>query len=791
VAGQLQLLNGKLTQGANTLTIAGISPVRTSGTIDASNAAATLAFTNSSPVTLPPSIFTGNVNNFTISGTGGVTASSDFTINGVLNLLSANPSATKGSLDLWDGSAIKTLTMGASSTTTGTGDVSGIVKRTAFVTGTAYSFGNQFTTLSFAPGGTLPSEIGVEIKPGEAPSWKPDAIQRTYDIVQIGGSATGVTLKLHYLNSELNGNAEADLYSWDYQPLANPVILEKHNRTGQSMTDKWVSASIADVSHFGNSYNDHPWTLAKSVYATIQGSKGWRMIASPTITTFSDLLSNWISQGVPGSSYPDKQPNFLWFNETDTMTTNMSWRTSKYDSIIVPGRGYFLYVFDSISQATPTSPIYSDQLPRQMTSLGNAYFPGNFSYSGTNHHVTFTPRVGGQVSQSTTDTIFYDTNIADEGWNLLGNPTISTLDWDAPSGWTKTNLDNTIYIWDPAVNQYRVWNGIDGNLPLSDGLISPFQAFWVRANHENPALDFTSDVLTSGGTFYGGTSAKSVASSPTPSAISLSLNASGLEGDVLVSFKEDGKVGPDPWDGYRLEPLSNSWMELFTLSSADHTMPLVINNLPSDGPDCINLPLFVGGQYNGVAVEGTYTLNWELPSDWPSDWAIALNDHGQKKAISMRKEHSYTFSVGNTKSATVDTIKNFNVPVLPPSVINPVSIGSKLKSSTQVPPFSIVIQKGQSKDDPVYLASEPALLQNYPNPFVQNTTLRFSLPSPATVTLKVFDVYGHLIDVVADGNFETGIHYFPWNANNTKPGIYLLQMDAGEIVKTKKLVITN
>ncbi len=32
------------------------------------------------------------------------------------------------------------------------------------------------------------------------------------------------------------------------------------------------------------------------------------------------------------------------------------------------------------------------------------------------------------------------------GWNLVGNPYSSSIDWDAATGWTKTNLNNAIYI---------------------------------------------------------------------------------------------------------------------------------------------------------------------------------------------------------------------------------------------------------------------------------------------------------------------------------------------------------
>ncbi|MFZ4522473.1 MAG: T9SS type A sorting domain-containing protein, partial [Bacteroidales bacterium] len=787
INGTLDLSMGTLTLGSGILGING-TVTRITGSVTAGSSSTINVGGNATQLSLPGSTFTSNsVNNFTISRSSGVIINSNLSVAGVLDLQTSNPASTQGCLE----TGSYALLMGPLATTTGPGDVNGIVTRTSLSPNTLYTFGNQFTTMMFSAGGILPSAISVKITLGVIPSWKTDAIQRIYDISQSGGSSTAVTLNLHYLDSELNSNAETGLYTWDYHSFPTPVILEKHAKTTQSVIDNWVSTTISDIGHFANAFNLHPWSLAKSNFVTFMGTKGWRMITSPTLTTSADLLTGFISQGVPGSTYPANQPNFLWFDETDTLTTNMSWRTSVYNDNLVPGRGYYFYVFDSISG------IYSDTLPRQMTSSGNAYFPGGFTYSGANHHVTYTPRVGGQTSQTPNDTIFYDTNIDDQGWNLMGNPTISTLDWDAPLGWTKTNIDNTIYIWDPAVNQFRVWNGINGT--LENGLISPFQAFWVKASNPSPALSFSSQVLTTGGTFYGGTAVKSKPLTAAPEAINLSLNSAGLESDILISFKDDGKTGPDTWDAYRLEPLSNSWMEFFTLSSPSHTMPLVINNLPADGPECINLPLYVGGQRDGRQLEGTYTMNWEIPASWPADWSVSLNDHSEQKAVSMRREHSYTFTVSNTKSAVIQTgegiqgtgISNGNVPMLPPSVIDPVAAGSRLKSATELPPFSIIIQKGSTKDDPVYIAPEPALLQNYPNPFGQSTTVRFSLPVPADVTLKIFDIQGHLIDIVVNGHFETGIHNFPWNRKSCKPGFYMLQMHAGDIVKTKKLVITT
>jgi len=142
--------------------------------------------------------------NLTLSGTAGAVASGNMTVNGILNLSVANPSATTGLLSMGS----YTLNMGATATTTGPGDVTGIIKRNSFSANTAYSFGNQYTTLTISAGGTMPADLSIKITLGTAPSWKTSAAKRVYDIVRTGGANTTVTLDLHYLDTELQANAE-------------------------------------------------------------------------------------------------------------------------------------------------------------------------------------------------------------------------------------------------------------------------------------------------------------------------------------------------------------------------------------------------------------------------------------------------------------------------------------------------------------------------------------------------------------------------------------------------------
>lgn len=95
VSGTLTLTAGTLNLDTRTLTYSGTNITRTSGNINASNASAIMAFTNTSALTLPANLFTGNINTLTINGSGGVTLSSATTVESTLNL--TNGVLTNGS----------------------------------------------------------------------------------------------------------------------------------------------------------------------------------------------------------------------------------------------------------------------------------------------------------------------------------------------------------------------------------------------------------------------------------------------------------------------------------------------------------------------------------------------------------------------------------------------------------------------------------------------------------------------------------------------------------------------
>ena len=78
----------------------------------------------------------------------------------------------------------------------------------------------------------------------------------------------------------------------------------------------------------------------------------------------------------------------------------------------------------------------------------------------------------------------------------------------------------------------------------------------------------------------------------------------------------------------------------------------------------------------------------------------------------------------------------------------------------------------------VTLPSEFALEQNYPNPFNPSTSIRFSLPVDAQVTIGVYNLVGEKVAEVASDNFAAGSHQVTFNASTLTSGIYFYQLDA-------------
>lgn len=79
--------------------------------------------------------------------------------------------------------------------------------------------------------------------------------------------------------------------------------------------------------------------------------------------------------------------------------------------------------------------------------------------------------------------------------------------------------------------------------------------------------------------------------------------------------------------------------------------------------------------------------------------------------------------------------------------------------------------------------------QNQPNPFNPVTTIRFGLPRPGRVTMRLYDVAGREVRTLVDEERPAGWHQAVLHASGLSSGVYLCRMEAGEFVDTRKLLL--
>jgi hypothetical protein len=95
----------------------------------------------------------------------------------------------------------------------------------------------------------------------------------------------------------------------------------------------------------------------------------------------------------------------------------------------------------------------------------------------------------GVVSNHTiSSTLYNHNNTYTLGFNLAGNPYPSPINWDAPGGWTKTNIDNAVYYFSAGdTNQYTgtyssYVNGVSSN-GIAGNMIAAMQGFFVHVSN--------------------------------------------------------------------------------------------------------------------------------------------------------------------------------------------------------------------------------------------------------------------------------------------------------------------
>ncbi len=178
---------------------------------------------------------------------------------------------------------------------TGSGVILGTITRThAFADGPAYAFESPSNYVMFASGAASVSSISVNVQQETVPGFPYGAsINRLYSNSITAGGAYSATLRLHYADSELNGNSESTLSLWQkvggtWTPLG---------KTANNATGNWAETNtLANISGLWT-LSDYPNVAAwnGSVSTAWENPANWTLLLGspslPPVATDVALLS--------------------------------------------------------------------------------------------------------------------------------------------------------------------------------------------------------------------------------------------------------------------------------------------------------------------------------------------------------------------------------------------------------------------------------------------------------------------------------------------------------------------
>jgi hypothetical protein len=170
-------------------------------------------------------------------------------------------------------------------------------------------------------------------------------------------------------------------------------------------------------------------------------------------------------------------------------------------------------------------------------------------------------------------------------------------------------------------------------------------------------------------------------------------------------------------------------------------------------------------------------LRWTLTDDIPEEWNIMLEDRLTGQRIDMREQESYRF-----RHASQNRI---NVSEAGETPLQTLEAEGDDRFNIIVSPYESLLGSNTEEERP----GTVELRQNYPNPFNPATNIVYYLPEDSPVRIGIFNVVGQQVATLVDEVMSAGEHSAAWNASDMPSGIYIVQLETGNRVYTRKITL--
>ena len=349
-------------------------------------------------------------------------------------------------------------------------------------------------------------------------------------------------------------------------------------------------------------------------------------------------------------------------------------------------------------------------------------------------------------------TLYNNNNTYTKGFNLVGNPYPSPIDWNA-AGWTKTNIEDALYFFKASITDqyggtYSSWvGGVSNDGSLNMNIIPSMQGFFVHITDGPPwpvtgtlAMNNNVRIFDLNHSF---TKSKGVNLVPLIRLTSGFSDDIASEDPVVIYFDE--KATPDfdtQLDARKL--LNTDWAVANLYAVNPDGAKLSISALAPISDNLLQVPLGLKLNRDGNIIFRIRDVDETL-----TGMRIYLSDivAGIDQDLLPDKEYSVSMAAGEYSNRF---FLNFS------------SVATGIKDNSPKPDlFSIYSTKGILKAEINYIEGEEG-------------------------TLKIYNLLGQAI--IIEDVYEKGYHEFNRVIKN---GIYIVSYTTGSKMSSKKIIIQN
>jgi hypothetical protein len=327
---------------------------------------------------------------------------------------------------------------------------------------------------------------------------------------------------------------------------------------------------------------------------------GWAQLGTPiqgaTLAQWQDDFATSGYTGATGNAggfisvYTYNEPTPGLFDATGSYLP----ATNVTNSIPV-GRGFWLYLGTA---AVNTANITIDVTGQP--TIGNFSFNPSYTNSG---------------------------NPFDDGFNLIANPYPSAIDWLSPN-WTKTNINNAIYMYQADNGQYA---SFVGGISTNGGsrFIASSQGFYIQANAANPVLNIQETAKSASNPVL-------IKEEDPANVLRLQVNGDNVNDEMVIHLNENAT---ENFDGsFDAKKIFSNDPSNPSISSINNNKDLSINSLPYSGIS-MSIPVRVT-----VGMSGMYHLSWSGMEGFPEGSCFVIEDLNDGTKTTLTKDEVYYFN---------------------------------------------------------------------------------------------------------------------------------------------------